>query len=251
MAVPSLSWAEAPSGWFVSLGAFDPKASTNIRLDAQNGQFGTDLHLESDLGLPERRTVPQVMLGYRFTRRASLEFGYFDLRRTGSRAIDKSISYGGETYTINTVVNTFSDSRTEFVQFRYAFVDQGPWTVSAMLGLQSTRFTLGLSDGSTGVSKSVDAQAPSPLVGVQGSYDLQGWRFQATAEYFKMTVNGLHGYLGNYAVSASHRLPAGLSVELGYQRDVLSVTADRTLFTGTVRLAYQGPFLALCYGCMR
>ncbi|MGH8403274.1 MAG: hypothetical protein ACRESO_07740 [Gammaproteobacteria bacterium] len=86
---------------------------------------------------------------------------------------------------------------------------------------------------------------------MQGSYDLQAWRFQATAEYFKMTVNGLQGNLGNYAASVSHRLSAGLSVELGYQRDVLSVTANRRLFTGTVRLAYQGPFLALCYGCMR
>ncbi|MGH8403273.1 MAG: hypothetical protein ACRESO_07735, partial [Gammaproteobacteria bacterium] len=157
MALPSLSWAEEPPGWYVSLGVFDPKASTNIRLDAQNGRFGTNLHLESDLGLPERRTVPQATLGYRFTRHASLEFGYFDLRRTGSRVIDKSISYGGETYTLNTVVNTFSDSRTEFVQFRYAFVDQGPWTVSAMLGLQATRFTLGLSHSSTGLSKSADA----------------------------------------------------------------------------------------------
>ena len=56
-------------GWFVSLGAFDPKASTNIRLDAFNGEYGTNLHLESDLDLPQRRVVPQAVLGYRFTRR--------------------------------------------------------------------------------------------------------------------------------------------------------------------------------------
>ncbi|MGH8396762.1 MAG: hypothetical protein ACRETA_00765 [Gammaproteobacteria bacterium] len=243
--------AAEPSGWFVRLGVFNPKVSTNIRLDALNGQLGTNLHLESDLDLPERRTVPQGALGYRFTPRSSLEFGYFDLRRNGSRAIDEDISYGGETYIINTVVSTFSDIRTEFIQYRYVFLDRDAWALSAIAGLHVTYFTLGLSDSSMGVSKSAEARAPSPLVGVQASYDLWNWRLQATAEYFKMTVNGLHGYLSNYAVSVSHRLPADLSVELGYQRDVLSVTAERRSFTGTARLAYQGPFLALCYRCMQ
>lgn len=248
-AAPSLALAADGSGWFVSLGAFDPKASTNIRLDTRNGAYGTNLHLESDLDLPERRAVPQAALGYRFTRRSSLEFNYFDLRRSGSRVIDENITYGGVNYAFNTTVSTFSDVRTGALQFRYALVDDYPWGLSMAAGVHATHFTVGLSDLNSGVSKSADAQVPLPLVGLRGLYGWRGWQLRAEAVYFKMTVNNLRGHLNNYTLSAAHPLTAGLSLELGYNYYVLTVLAERAYLTGNMRFAYQGPFLNLCYGC--
>lgn len=247
--VSSAAWAADSSGWFVSLGAFDPKASTNIRLDAQNGVYGTDLHLESDLGLPDRRVVPQAMLGYRFTDRSSLEFNYFDLRRSGSLVIDKSITYGGVNYALQTTVSTFSDVRTDLLQYRYTFVDHYPWALSIVAGVHAAHFTLGLSDLNSGVSKSVDAQTPLPVVGLRGLYDLHGWQFRSEAAYFEMTVNGIRGHLNRYTLSVLHPLAGGLSLELGYTYYVLALEAERSDLTGRMRFAYQGPFLNLCYGC--
>ena len=240
----------ADSGWFVSLGAFAPKASTNIRVNAQNGTLGTDLHLETDLGLPDRRVVPQATFGYRFTARSSLEFSYFDLRRTGSRVIDENISYDGQNYQINTLVSTFSDSQTKFVQYRYTFLDTPGWKLSAAAGLHSTRFTLGLSDISTGESQSANATVPLPLVGLRALYDADGWRLHAEATYFSMRVNSIHGHLNDYTLGVARRLPYQLSAELGFTRFVLIMTAQRATLSGTGRFAYQGPFLTLCYGCL-
>jgi hypothetical protein len=248
-AAPSLALAAAGSGWFVSLGAFDPKASTNIRLDVQNGTLGTNLHLESDLDLPERRVVPQAVLGYHFNSRSSLEFNYFDLRRTGSRVIDKNITYGGVDYTFSTTVSTFTDVRTDSLQYRYTFIEGYPWALSVAAGVHATHFTIGLSDLNTGVSKAADTQIPLPLVGVRGLYDLHGWRFRAEAVYFEMTVNNVRGHLNDYTLSVSHPLAAGLSLELGYNYYVLALRAERSYLTGNMRFAYQGPFLNLCYGC--
>ena len=246
---PLLASAADGSGWYVSLGAFDPKVSTNIRLDALNGAYGTSLHLESDLDLPQRRVVPQAALGYRFTRRSSLEFNYFDLHRSGSRVIDENISYGGVNYAFHTTVSTFSDVRTDFLQYRYAFLDHYPWSVSVTAGLHATHFTVGLSDLNSGVSQSADAQAPLPLVGLRGLYDLHGWRVRAEAVYFKMTVNRIRGHLNDYTLSVSHLLAGGLSLELGYNYYVLALVAERPDLAGNMRFAYQGPFLNLCYGC--
>jgi len=248
-AAPSLTWAADGSGWFMNLGAFGPKASTNIQLDVQNGTLGTNLHLESDLGLPDRRVVPQAALGYRFTRLASLEFNYFDLRRTGSRVIDENITYGGVNYAFNTTVSTFSDVRTDALQFRYVLVDSYPWALSVAAGVHATHFTVGLSDLNSGVSKSAAAQVPLPLVGLRGLYDWRGWRLRAEAVYFKMTVNSIRGHLNNYTLSVSHLLTDGLSLEFGYNYYVLGLVAERSYLTGNMRFAYQGPFLNLCYGC--
>lgn len=246
---PALALAAEGSGWFLSLGAFDPKASTNIRLDAINGQYGTNLHLESDLGLPQRRVVPQAALGYRFTGRMSLEFNYFDLRRSGSRVIDENITYGGVNYSFNTTVSTFADMRTDSLQFRYALVDDYPWTLSLMAGAHATHFTVGLSDLDSGVSRSADAQAPLPVVGLRGLYELRDWQLSAEAAYFRMTVNGIRGHLDRYTLSASHSLFDGVSLELGYTYYVLGLGAYRPDLSGNMRFAYQGPFLNLCYGC--
>lgn len=247
--VPAMALAANGSGWFVSLGAFDPKASTNIRLDALSGQYGTNLHLESDLGLPQRRVVPQATLGYRFTPRVSLEFNYFDLRRSGSRVIDENITYGGVNYSFNTTVSTFADMRTDSLQFSYAVVDDYPWALSLMAGAHATHFTVGLSDLNSGVSRSADAQAPLPVVGLRGLYELRGWQLHAEAAYFRMTVNGIRGHLNRYTLSASHSLFDGVSLELGYTYYVLGLGAHRPDLSGNMRFAYQGPFLNLCYGC--
>lgn len=249
--MPVTAWAGLGSGWFVSLGAFDPKASTNIRLDVPDGPFGTNLHLESDLNLPNRRVVPQAKLGYRFNRRSSLEFNDFDLRRTGSRVIDKSITYGGVNYALDTTVSTFSDVRTDALVYRYRFVDRYPWTLSLAAGVHATHFTIGLSDLNNGASRSADAQAPLPLLGLRALYNVRGWRLRAEATYFKMTVNRIAGHLNHYTLSASHLLAGGVSLEFGYTYDVLALFAQRSMLTGNMRFAYQGPFLNLCYGCFQ
>ncbi|MBU6469340.1 MAG: hypothetical protein KGL00_04855 [Gammaproteobacteria bacterium] len=246
---PVAALAANESGWFASLGAFDPKASTNIRLDAPQGPSGTNLHLETDLNLPQRRVVPQVALGYRFDRRSSLEFNFFDLRRSGSRVIDENITYGGVNYALNTTVSTFSDVRTDSLQYRYAIVADYPWSLSVTAGVHATHFTIGLSDLNNGVSESADAQTPLPVVGLRGLYDLHGWQFRLEAAYFKMTVNGIRGHLNRYTLSAAHPLTDGLSLELGYTSYVLALRAERSDLTGMMRFAYQGPFLNLCYGC--
>lgn len=246
---PVTALAADASGWFASLGAFDPKASTNIRLDVPNGGYGTNLHLESDLALPDRRVVPQAALGYRFDARSSLEFNFFDLRRAGSRVIDENIVYGGVNYTINTTVSTFTDVRTDSLLYRYAIVADYPWSLSLTAGVHATHFTVGLSDLNSGVSKSADAQTPLPVVGLRGLYDVHGWQFRSEASYFKMTVNGIRGHLNRYTLSALHPLIGGLSLELGYTYYALALQAERSDLAGYMRFVYHGPFLNLCYGC--
>ncbi|MGH8362492.1 MAG: hypothetical protein ACRESQ_03970 [Gammaproteobacteria bacterium] len=247
-AVSAPTLAANQPGWFASLGAFDPKASTNIRLDVP-GTPGTNLHLESDLNLPQRRMVPQAALGYRFNRRSSLEFDYFDLRRTGSRMIDENIVYGGVNYALNSTVSTFSDVRTDVLLYRYAIVADGPWNLSLTAGVHATHFTVGLSDLDSGVSKSADAQTPLPVVGLRALYELHRWQFRSEAAYFEMTVNGVRGHLNRYTLSASHPVFDGLSLELGYMYYALALRAARPDLAGVMRFAYQGPFLNLCYGC--
>lgn len=248
-ALPSLVFADAPPAWFLSAGAFDSHASTDIRVDALNGSIGTELNLERDLGLRARRVVPQLQAGLRFGRRSSLEFNYVDLRRSGATTIDDSVNYGGVDFAINTTIRTYSDLRTASLVYRYRFMDTAPVALGVNLGLHGTHFAIGLADNETGASRSVDAHAPLPLVGLSATFNAGSWKFNAEANYLKMTVNRVRGHLNKYTASVMHPLGAGFSAELGYTTYVLSLVGQRSVFTGDLRYAYQGPFLNLCYGC--
>lgn len=248
-ALPPLAFADTPPAWFASLGAFASHASTDLRVDALDGAIGTDLNLERDLDLPERRVLPQLTAGLHFGERSSLEFNYIDLKRTGTNTIDKNINYEGVDFAINTTIRAYSDLRTASLVYRYKFLETAPLSLGVNVGLHATRFAIGLSDENTGVARSVDAQAPLPLVGLSASFNAGAWRFNAEADYLKMTVNRIRGHLNKYTVSVMHPLGAGFSAELGYTSYVLSLFGQRSVFTGDLRYAYQGPFLNLCYGC--
>ncbi|MGH8278020.1 MAG: hypothetical protein ACRETQ_00410 [Gammaproteobacteria bacterium] len=224
-------------------------ASTALRVDALNGAIGTELNLERDLRLPDRRVIPDATAGWRFTRRSSLELNYIDLEREANNVIDRTLHYGGVDFTFNTTIRTFSDLRTASLIYRYKFVDAEAFSLSAHIGLHATRFAIGLSDQNTGASRSVDAQAPLPLAGLDAGFNAGAWRFNVEADYLKMTVNRIRGHLNKYTVSVMHPLGAGFSAELGYTTYVLSLFGRRSTFTGDLRYAYQGPFLNLCYGC--
>ena len=163
--------------------------------------------------------------------------------------IDDNINYGGLSYAFNTTVSTFSDVRTDFLQYRHTLFDTYRWSVSVTADLHATHFTVGLSDLNGGVSHSADAQAPLPLVGLRGLCHLHRWQLRAEAVYFKMTVNRIRGHLNDYTLSVSHPLAGGLSLEFGYNYYVLALVAARPDLSGNMRFAYQGPFLNLCYCC--
>ena len=78
----------APDPWeapfTIQVGAFSAEAETMLRLDRNNGRFGTQVSFEGDLGGEDRKTLPTLELLWRFSPANAIEASVVSLRREGA-----------------------------------------------------------------------------------------------------------------------------------------------------------------------
>ena len=68
---------------------------------------GALVDFEDDLDLADRKTLPFANLVYRFNPRHRIEASYTDLSRSGTRELEASISWGDQTFSQGTSVESF------------------------------------------------------------------------------------------------------------------------------------------------
>ena len=165
------SWVVNPGlqdRWTLEIGAYSPTVETTAHL---NGPFGngTTVNFEEDLNLKDRKTSATVLGKVRIGDRWRIEAEYFGLDRGGSRAINRTITWGDNVYPIGTTVSSTFDTDIFRLAGGYSFVKNDTAEVGIALGLHATDFRLSL--GATGVgTQQADALAPLPTVGLYASY---------------------------------------------------------------------------------
>ena len=105
------------------LGAFLTTRDTKIRLDSNVG-LGTEINLESDLGLESSTEVGRLDLFWRFKKRHRLDFNIFDLSRSGTSQLSIEIDYMGTIFEIGTTVASNFDITIYEVSYAYLFYDR-------------------------------------------------------------------------------------------------------------------------------
>lgn len=152
-------------GWV--LATFDSKAS----LDSATGP-GTDIDLESGLGL-EKDTNDFFLNGYyRFKPKHRLEASYYSLRREGTRVLDQTINWGDYTWDVNATVK--SDTKATFGRIGYAwsFVkkDRGEVSLHGDIAYFETGLTIeGITSSGTARKEDGSAGFPYPTIGLSSN----------------------------------------------------------------------------------
>ena len=90
---------------------FPPTVDTFLRLDQENGQPGTELNAEQDLGLEEKPTMARAEMIIRLRERNRLRVDYFKLTRYGDQVLDQTIVFGDQTFLANERAQTMIDWR--------------------------------------------------------------------------------------------------------------------------------------------
>lgn len=227
------------SGLLIGMFVTDRQSST--RLDSDTGQ-GSDLDLENDLGLKSSMSVGRLG-GYRwFARRHRFDAALFDLSRSASLPINKTIEFGDEIFQINTVVTTKSDLTILKADYTFAVLARPRGFLGVVGGLYIAQSSLTLQEATLGQVESDDVTAPLPLLGLRGEYAI-GNRFtvRGAAQWFGYDAGDFSGRLTDLYVGADYSFNQRFALGLGYDRVSmrLEATEDRGL-SGQLNWGYDG-----------
>src|SRR5690242_17270920 len=70
--------------YWIEAAAFWPKIETTVNVSTPNGRVGTDIDLETDLNLKDRKALPAFLAGARLSERVTIIGEYYGLDRSGS-----------------------------------------------------------------------------------------------------------------------------------------------------------------------
>lgn len=256
--MPSAALAQrADDRFYARGGAFFSNIDSSLRIDGNGGaNLGTELDLESDLGLPKRQVLPFGLAGWRFSDNWRLELEYFSLSRSEDVTLDRTIVVGETTYNVNGEVGFGLDTDIYRVAVGYSFVNHPGLELGADIGFHLSDFAVFIEgSGSVGgapavVSREERSQlVPLPTLGLYGRFDLNDtFALVGRADYFSLKISDYRGQLIDVSagVTARIRKNIGIGADFRYVDYQLRASADN--FTGKVDYNFYGPFIYLEVG---
>jgi hypothetical protein len=225
----------------IYLGAFITNRNTNARVDPSNGGSGSDVDLENDLGLDSSTSVGRFGGYFWLSHRQRLDVSYFDLSRTASRKLDKTINWGDQTFQINTTLTTDNRLTIAKVDYTFSFLnkDRGYLGVTGGLYVMDTKFSL--SEPTLGKFETSSLTAPLPVIGLRGEYAIsEHWNLRGATQWFGITTNDVSGHLTDTYVGVDYGFGKRMFVGLAYDTVKLTVDTTKTNLSGRLDWGYDG-----------
>jgi hypothetical protein len=224
----------------IGVGAFFTDRDSQTRIDGEAGS-GTEVDLETDLGLEKSDTVFRVDAYWRFAEKHRLDVSAFDLSRAASKQIEREIVWDDTTYAINTRVDAELDLAIYKAAYTWMFLKRERSFLGATAGLYVADIGATLSAPSAGSFESNDLTAPLPVVGLRGEYRFADrWSLRGSGEIFSIEYGDYDGSLYDLFVGLDFSATDNIAVGVGINSVRLDVDVSKTGFQGDVDWQYQG-----------
>lgn len=233
-------------------GAFFPVNNTEIEVGPNNGNPGTKIDLEKDLGFSKSSVSFMGTFEWRISRRSRLGFEYFALNRSSSKTLEKDITFGEHTYNVNSRVTASFDVQIARISYGYAFLSKPKYEVGVLIGTHVLFTDLGLrldaNQASLRYDDNFNFTAPLPDVGLWGEFVL-GKRFglYVNANYLALKIDDIDGRIISYNVSLLYNVHKNFSLTAGYTGLNFKIDAVEDKLNGFLKWGYNGPTLAATY----
>ena len=240
--LPGLAVAQAPRS-DLRPGKFDfrigaqafTKASTTIRIDSATLGLGTEFNLENATNLEEDVTVGRLDGQYRFTDRHSVAFSYYNIERTGTRALDFDIDWGGVTFPVSTVVQSQFNEKIVDLSYGFTFFTRPNATLAATAGLHIISFDTGLRAANGSLERSNKSEAPLPVFGLSGQYRFADkWRFVGSLKVFSFDFDEYDGTFTDLVLTVEHDTWDRFGIGFGLNSFGLDVTVGDANLSGSI-----------------
>jgi hypothetical protein len=236
--------------WFEAQGYW-PQVDTKIAINGAGGRVGSEIDLEGDLDLTDRKTLPAFTAGARIGQRWSVIGEYYGLNRSGSASVSRDITFDDVTYSSGVTVSSGFDTKIYRAAVGYAFLQRDNFELGASLGLHVTQFKVTLQGqghvGNATAQNEVrkrDALAPLPTLGLYGAYAFTP-KLTATArvDYLSLKVGDYDGRLTNTEARLNYRVFEHVGVGAGYRYVDYHLKIDKERWNGEMAYKFKGPIL--------
>lgn len=231
-------------------GSYWIEVDDTIRVDATSERTGSDVELETDLGLPDSDSLLTFGFDWGFARKHSLGVRYYSYEREGSRSIDRIVTIGDVTFPVGARLDASFETESIEAIYDYWFVRKDNVGFAGSLGL----VYLGLDASATGtavfgpsgrtetreVSASTDLPVPMIGLALKGS-PTSRLVLRADARYLpSVQIGDVDGEAASYSFSADFYIFGGFALGASYAGRIYEVEVDQTSWHGSVDLSSEG-----------
>lgn len=221
---------------------------------------GTEIALESDLGLPEKRFALQADGYLRLGRHARLDFAYQQWNRSATKSLSRQVVFNGVTYSVGAEVDSALDVSVAELYYGYSFVNNGDLEIGLGLGAsvffnRASLDGVGTYVGPTGtvvtsaVSERKSLTAPIPALEGYFTFTLMPQLFlNARARGLKATISGSSGSMLEATGTLDLFITPTIGIGGGYNVTRIDYTRDSDTIT-KIHYHYDGPvfYVALAF----
>jgi hypothetical protein len=243
----------------LNLGGLYPTFDTTVQYGTVTLP-GTEITLESDLGLAEKKFALQIDGYLRLGRHARLDFAYQQWNRSASKILSRQIVFNGVTYSVGGEVDSTLNVSVGELYYGYSFVNNGDLEIGLGLGASVffNRASLeavgtvsgpGGTVGGAAVRESKDFIVPIPALEGYFTFTLMPQLFlNARARGLKATISGSSGSMLQATGTLDLFITSGIGIGGGYNYTRIDYTRDSDTLT-KVRYHYSGPvfYVALAF----
>lgn len=249
VAAPALAADPWDAPFNFQVGAFRASANTTMRLDSDLGRGGTEVSLESDLGVAKDKTLPTFDFTWRFNPRHALEASWLELKRDGSRQITGTINWGEVTFPVNATVDSRFDSSTIRAAYRWSPVHENGNELALLFGLHYTDLKARLSNALGSVEQEASVKFPLPTIGARGAWKFTDhWRVNVMGQFLKLKINDYDGGLYQATGAVEWAFLPQAYAGLGYNYYKYELTSTKEHVRGEFNYRFDGPSLYLTWG---
>ncbi|MFQ5995253.1 MAG: hypothetical protein ACE5K1_09160 [Acidiferrobacterales bacterium] len=229
----------------LDVGAFRSKQKTKLRLDSSDGQFGTQLNFEDNLGLDSRVTDPRIDGLWRYGKRSSVDFSYFELNRDAVAPVTVTIRWGDIVIdpVVSPAVRTVYDLKVIQGSWGYSFFRTRKWDARFTLGIFAMDIFASITDPAAQQKDQGDVLAPLPVFGVGFDHKLTGkWHLNGHARLFSIAADDYSGSLIETKFGATHHTFKNVGFGIALNVENLDVDSTNKDFSGRLDIDYKGYF---------
>lgn len=252
LAAPASAQALQDRYW-VEASAFWPDIATTVNVSSRGGRVGTDIDLEDDLNMKDRKALPAFLAGARLGERFTIIGEYYGLDRNGSASIARDITFDDVTYPAGVNVESSFQSDVYRLVVGYSFIRRENLELGAAIGLHATSFDAALSgQGRIGeaaaqtLRRERDLLAPMPTVGLYGGYQVTPrLTLTARADYMSLSSGKYDGQILNTEARAGYRVWKNVGVGAMYRHVDYEFEIEKNRWQGRLDYRFSGPALFL------
>jgi hypothetical protein len=234
--------------FFVALGAFRPKTSTSAQLDSTRFGVGTNIDFERLLGMETEATTPDLLFRYKFADRWRVTAEYFELNRSGVRALDRDIQWGDQHFPIHLEVDSTFDFSDLRVSFEYALFKTADKEFGLGLGFHVAEYYASIRGTANAASAGADTGnvlAPLPVLSGYGLVALTDrWAVSGHVDWLSMSYDRYDGSVSSMGIDLRYQPFRHVGFALGYRSLFIALVYNGTDSTMRFNQAFQGPMFS-------